>query len=183
MSNNNEFNLLTTRETRELCSTPYHCPSNMTDDEVKQSIVQDILSFTMNEIRTGVKFDLTMDELLKFTSNRGNLKGRIKRLFLSDDVQGLLDKETLSFWPPANVSGIRIRNDKAVLSAAMDLCGVWWDGYIPENRSDILVVNKEALTEAINEIGGINNLAKSLGMDLQCSIPSKTQSIKDQTFS
>ena len=65
----------------------------------------------------------------------------------------------------------------------MDFCGVWWDGYIPENRSDILVVNKEALTEAINEIGGINNLAKSLGMDLQYSIPSKTQSIKDQTFS
>ena len=65
----------------------------------------------------------------------------------------------------------------------MDFCGVWWDDYIPENRSDILVVNKEALTEAINEIGGINNLAKSLAMDLQCSIPSKAHSIKDQTFS
>lgn len=56
----------------------------------------------------------------------------------------------------------------------------------PTAASDGFVLlnwNKEALTEAINEIGGINNLAKSLGMDLQCSIPSKTQSIKDQTFS
>lgn len=51
------------------------------------------------------------------------------------------------------------------------------DGFV------LLNWNKEALTEAINEIGGINNLAKSLAMDLQYSIPSKTLSIKDQTFS
>lgn len=106
--------------------------SNMTDLEVLESIVGDIVGATMWEIQTEKTLNFDRVELLKFVPQEQHL--RILTILNEDSfVRNLLADE---------VNG-QLRIDKDKLQQAMDFSGVWYDGY--EMAEDAIVVDREAI--------------------------------------
>ena len=54
------------------------------------------------------------------------------------------------------------KKDKISLKKAMDIAGVWYDGFLPEDTTGIISVDREKISEVINTYGGIDNFTKAL---------------------
>lgn len=157
---NEQFNnLISVKYTRELMTDgDVWSPSNMTDDELRQAIVQDILAFTMTEIETTEKFNLTERELVKFVIPLQ--RRRILDMLKHPEIVGLINYSN---------GHLRIRDDENIRQAAMDFCGVWYDGYTPTDPTGVITINTSAVVQAVEEHGGIDNLAAALAMEIECS--------------
>jgi hypothetical protein len=164
-------NLQTISETRELVNTSVFCTTNMDDRQLREAIVQDVLAFTMLNVETKQSFNLDGQELMRFMRIQSE-RLRVARAFKHPEISGLVKvSNPLYAWvdSPESRSNTRIwmSTDRSVLQAAMDYCGVWYDGYMPTDMSGVIVVNTEALETAVEKHGGIDNLATALAMDLE----------------
>lgn len=137
-------------------------PVYMSDKEVRESIVEDLLCFTMWEIQTGQKLDVSFDELVRFTTD--DQKERIKRE---------IDHEDIRYFVICDGNQLRIKNDKTVLQAAMDYCGCWYSGFEMPSEG-VGSIDREALNDLIEQHGSLENLAGSMMMEMSCTtMPSK----------
>lgn len=127
---------------------------NMSDDELRQSIVDDVLAVTIWEKQMDQKVDFTVDTLCRFLSVEQ--KTRVQEVMKHPFIWGLFN--------PDLKDNIRILDDKAVLQAAMNYCGVWFTGY--DTPDGIIRIDRHALQEAMDNNGGIDNLVNGLVMDL-----------------
>lgn len=59
---------------------------------------------------------------------------------------------------------IRILDTQEMLQKAMDYCEVWFTGY--DSPKGTITVDRCALEDAIEDSGGVENLAMALGMEL-----------------
>jgi hypothetical protein len=127
------------------------------DEEIRESVVQDILMMTMWEVKFQKSMCFKLDDLVMFVSNHN--RPRVLEALDHPDVVIFLDsvKKTQD--------QLRIRPERVVKQAAMDYCGVYYSGYdIPP---DAIMVNREVLEDLVEETGGVEPLAKSLAMDLE----------------
>ena len=128
---------------------------NMTDLELRQSIVDDVLSITMWEKQTEQQVVFDVNTLCRLLTHEQRV--RVKEAIQHPDIAKFFsaDKE------------IRILETQEILQSAMAYCGVWFTGYDCPN--DIISLNREALEEAIETNGGIDNLVMGMAMDLNAT--------------
>ncbi len=132
-------------------------PVFMTDLEVRESIVDDILAATMWEIQTSNKLDFDFSNLTSFV--KLSTKERIHRQLHHPEIIGLI----------SIVDGqLRIKKDSVILQAAMDYCGCWYNGYVIPDES--IVINRIAVSNFSSE-KALSELVTSIAMDLQATQP------------
>lgn len=150
------------RYTRELMSDGLAwCTTNMSDEELRMAIIGDLVSYTMWEKEFNIQLPITFEELTRFV--------------LPEDVERIrqqLEHEEIKHLFVFDNNVYRMKDDRAVLQAAMDFTGIWYETYVPPEGSEgIVVTNREVLTEAVEKYGSVDNLAKALAMDLETYVP------------
>lgn len=128
---------------------------NMDDDELKESIIEDILTFTMWELQTSDKLSFTFSDLVCFLPE--DLHGIVKDALESDEVSRYLDMDT--------GDEIRIIKNRSILQEAMNYCGVWYSGFTVPDDVEIISVVKGS------EKPNPELLAISLSMDQEANAP------------
>jgi len=132
----------------------------MTDDDLKEAIVEDVLGITMWEIQTGNKLVFNFEEMTRFLLWNEQHE-RVAAILKTEQVQRFVEQIEGEY---------RIRNSQEVRQAAMDYCGVWYCDY--KMGDDVIVTNSDTrdnIAAAIEKAGSIENLAISLSMDLEAS--------------
>lgn len=139
---------------------------NMTDKELCEAIIDDVLSVTMWEKELGKKMHFGITQLLRFIPKCK--QKRVKKALKHDDISGLIQIDRIYRGNTLTGSEIRIKDHPVILKAAMDYCGVWYgDEEIPEGE---LVIDCGALARKVHELGGIENTVESLTMDMVANI-------------
>lgn len=155
----------------------------MTEQEVLESIVDDILNVTMLEKTTGKKCFFGFSKLTRFLDSEW--RNKIKVLLNHDSISGLIccTPATIEHFSASinellleNIlkkgshKQIRIKDDRAILQAAMDFCGCWYEGFPPPEGVKLLQFNTEKINSEIHKFGSIENLSQSLAMDITARI-------------
>lgn len=140
----------------------------MSEEELRQAIVQDVLGVTMWEKHFGQKLHFGRTQLLRFVEQKHFWL--ILNAMQHEEIVHLLDVRNT-----AEEHEVRIRDDRTILQAAMDYCGIWYTGF--EMPPDAIVRADDADERVIEEYGSLENLAMSMAMDLQTV---GTASIKTQ---
>ncbi len=133
--------------------------NNMSDAELRQSIVDDILMVTMMEKEEKTTINFGQHELFRWI--KPTQHGWVYSQMGHPEISGLIERKN---------GQIRIKNVKEVLQAAMDYCGHWWEGFNIPNEPGIITMNHEKVDEMIADAGSfdqfINNLAHTLQADM-----------------
>ena len=154
-----DFNvLLNTDVAWEVVDNEIYSVANMSGREIRESIIQDALMVTMWEKHFNKKAHYELKELYRNIKNL-RLKSRVCIQLTNPEIIQMLDL--------SNGNSVRIKNDPAILQAAMDYCGVYYTGF--EMSKECIVVNQENLQHAVDAAGGIGELAQSVLMDLNAN--------------
>lgn len=105
--------------------TPYNSIRHMSDEELRQAIVEDLLNVTYWE-NQGKVMTFTPGHLTRHVPAR--MHARVHAGFLNPFVQSLLDNR--------DDGQVRIHTDH--LQDAMDFCGVWHEGFLPLTDSAVI---------------------------------------------
>lgn len=137
---------------------------NMTDRELCESIVEDVLAVTMWEIQKNEQVYFSSNTLVRnLESHRA--KAKVLNQIGNPEISKIFD--ILAGYR------IRIKNDPAILQAAMDYCGVWYSGYnMPAGT--IIHADDNVMDEKIAQYGSLENLAKAMSMELDITVPITT---------
>lgn len=148
----------------ELVDNNVFTVKNMNEKELKESIIQDLLSVTMWEIKTKEDVHFSLSTLCRKVPRE--YVNKIKQLIKAADICDMIhirDKR------------IRIYNSQKNLQAAMNYCGVWFEGYAPPKGTKVIDTGK--VRDAVNELGSVDALATSLSMDIKATITQSTKTI------
>lgn len=149
---------------RELMDDGCWSSVNMEDDVLRTSIISDLLAFVFWEKEYKEPLNITFSELTRFV-DRADLD-RIQKQLDHDEIKHLIDV----------TEGVyRLKEDRQILQAAMDYCGVWYSDYDAPSDFGVVSVNHVAIDEAVQQHGSIENLAISLAMELTSGVPFNTQ--------
>lgn len=136
--------------------------NNMSDKELRESIVDDILMVTMMEKEEKTPINFGQHELFRWI--KPTQHGWVYSQMGHPEIAGLIEHKN---------GQIRIKDVQEVLQAAMDYCGHWWDGFTIPNEPGIITMNHEKVDEMIQDAGGfdqfIDNLAHTLQADMMDS--------------
>ena len=139
---------------------------NMNEQELIESIIDDVLDVTMWEIQTGKKLDVTVEKLLRFTNE--DMKSKIRELIENNPYVG-------SF---VGVFGTQVRIHGQNITAAMEACGAYYDyhGMMDDIKEQLAnaeetVENKLTQAAALEQYGSLENMAKALSMELEQNVP------------
>jgi hypothetical protein len=135
-------------------------PKHMTDEELAQSFIDDVLGVTIWEIQTGNTLSFDKAELLRYVSE--DQHDRIWQMINHDNVVGLIE---------FNGAQIRIRNNKNILQAAMDYCGAYYNGFMLEDGVIMISAN---VKDSIQTEEELNAFATALAMELSGHPSNKT---------
>ena len=136
-------------EARQLVNGEFFNINNMSNDELMQAIIDDVLAVTIWEIQTGLTLYFDMSELTRFLTLSQKL--RLTSLLKNDEVKKYLEYKGAQ---------IRIKTDPYTLKSAMEYVGVSYNNYaLP---GPVIQVNREAFKSF-----DFNDLAKSIAMDLE----------------
>lgn len=131
--------------------------TDYTDEEVRHSIVQDVLAVTFWEKQVGGKLNFDWSELVRFIGAASLV--RVEEAYKHPDVQVHLQ---------VTDGQIRLKEGRVLEQAAMDYCGVWYDGF--DMPDDVFRVNRDALSDAVGRHSSIEKLADALMMDMQSTV-------------
>lgn len=132
---------------------------NMTNEELQQSIVEDILAVTFWEEQTGNKVKFGLDELLRF----------VEPVKLRERVVLTLKDPAVDVFMKGDLNNLRIKDNTSIRQVAMDKCGVWFSGY--EMAEGAMIINREEVQAAVDQHGGVENYAAAINMDIQSTHP------------
>lgn len=136
--------------------------NNMTDEELRCSIIDDVLAVTIWEKQTGEKVKYDISTLTRYLTDEQCV--RVMEAMKHESIVGLFD---------LTADHVRIVDSKEVLQAAMAYAEVWYTGY--DMPDGLYTVNREVLKNAVEINGGIDNLAQGLLMDMSATHePTKT---------
>lgn len=146
---------------------------NVSEEELRRFIVQDVLAVTMWEKHFGRPIHFGMSKLMRFLNR--DLYKRVWAAVRHEEIASLL-----KITRTDTGSEIRICDDRAILQAAMDYAGVWYSGYVmPE--TGVFRINRDALNLAAEAHGGFDNLASSIAMDVRAALAEVPVSLEDRT--
>lgn len=128
----------------------FYSVDNMSDKDLEESIIQDILGVTMfcKEFKMSGKF--TVGVLTRLLYNK-----QARR------VVDLLKRKRVKKFLVHTEDGYRIKDDKKTLQAAMDMCGVWYDGF--EMPEDVI---RRVLSEGVPTDEELEEMAATIGKEL-----------------
>lgn len=148
---------------------------NMDEHELRQAIVQDILSVNMWEKHYGQTVHFGLSKLMRFIPRQ-----QFKRVWAAlkhEEIYPLLEIKRTD-----TDSEIRIRDERAILQSAMDYCGVWYSGYeMPKNG--VLVLNPDSFERIEAAYGNLENLAASIAMDVRAELANSPTGYENRTIS
>lgn len=107
---------LESKDAWSLCMGEIFSVANMTDDEIKASIVEDILSVTFWEKDFQSTLHFGTSELVRFLDE--TCREKVYKLITDPEISGLIE---------CRDGGLRIKNHPEILKAAMDYCGSYYD--------------------------------------------------------
>lgn len=111
---------------RTIAHTNYYSIDYMSDQELREAIVEELLNVTMMERKHNFQLDFGYNQLFKFVM-RHHYK-RIKAAMQHDEISELMDNKEIN-----GKIQLRIKNNPVILQAVMEYCGVFYDGFtIPE---------------------------------------------------
>jgi hypothetical protein len=134
---------------------------HMSDEELRQSIVEDILMVTMWEKEFSQKLHFGWTQFTRFVERRHHK--RINEQIRHDEICDLIVEAKSPYK-----TELRIRDDRNILQAAMDYCGCWYEGYSMPAEG-VLCINRDALEDAISDHGGYDQLIQAITMDVMAS--------------
>lgn len=128
---------------------------NMSDEELRQSIVEDVTSVTMWEKQAKQEAVFTVDTLCRFLTPEQ--RQRVEEAMKHETIASFFDFS----------KGIRIHDNKETLQAAMDYCLVWFHGY--DRPKGTISIDRNALGDAFDDAGGMENYATMLSMEINAT--------------
>jgi len=128
---------------------------NMTDEELRQSIVQDVLTVTMWEKQSEQTADFSLDTLCRFLND--DQRQKVEQAFSHPEISGLFNM--------SDKKQLRIRTESVILQAAMDYVGVWFTGF--EIPVGVTIIDTREIAE---RIGTLEAALSLISMDLECTV-------------
>ena len=154
------YKLLNNGIIRQLVDNHLFSIKNMSPKELLESIVEDILMVTMWEIQTGIKLHFGYTKLVEFLPR--SLHPLVYENLRNPEISGLIEITDSKF----RSKELRIKNDRAILQAAMDYAGVWYSGFEQPTEG---VISLSLLREKVQDMGGIDAASQSIAMDLMAN--------------
>lgn len=141
---------------------------NMSEREVKESILEDLLSvWDYEKSNPDNKLSFKLSDLIR------HVTGKEMRDFIKEAVAYDLEISQLIEISPES---IRIKNQREVLQAAMEYCGVWFDGFEPEDDSVKLIQASESLKNLANEQKEVREaVVKSMLFDVTTALTANVE--------
>jgi len=98
--------------------------NNMSDQELRESIIHDILLITMLEKIEKITIPFDQQRLLKWVKKHQHV--RVKEQMTCNEIVDLIDRTNKQ---------LRIKGDRKSLQTAMNYCGHWYENFtIPTER-------------------------------------------------
>lgn len=133
----------------------------MTDMELQEAIINDILQVTMLEKETGKKCNFTEKTLVRFLFSEQ--KERVAKMLV--EVMGLINliETTPDNFPNFSVEmskrvierhsylQLRIKDNRVILQEAMNFAGCWYDGFNPPEGVQVLSLNMEKVNKEVEK--------------------------------
>jgi len=126
--------------------------------EIQESVVQDVLQCYLYNL-DDANIKMTQLELLRFVP----LSLRRKVVKAMNEV---IEMGFIHF--NQDFCLVPITNN---LQAAMDFCGVWFGNFEPPKGVKVIYGNPDNIEKAAQQAGSIENLSKTLYMDLNANVP------------
>lgn len=138
--------------------------NNMSDREIRESIIEDLLVVTVYEIREKTEVKYTQWSLVRWLPFYR--RNSILRMLDHCEIVNLIERSE---------GKIRIRNDRNILRAAMEYCSVYYEEWFKKEElpKDLIGLNSEAVKELIENNGSFGNMVKNLAMDLEANCSTK----------
>lgn len=134
-----------------LVHTSVFSVDNMSDKELRESIIEDLLFITMLEKEE--KIVLEFDQQKMFRWLKAVQHSRVYNQMLDPEISGLIERKD---------GQIRIKDQQEILQAAMDYCGHWWEGFKIPNEPGIFTMNHKVVEEQIEAAGGFDQFIDGL---------------------
>lgn len=126
--------------------------NNMSDQEVRESIIHDILMVTMIEKEEKTSIDFGQSQLFRWIKLTQH--GYVFSQMNNSEICGLIENKN---------GQLRIKDQIEILQAAMDYCGHWYNGFTPpEGMEGILCVDTEAFQAQVEEAGGFDQFCQNV---------------------
>lgn len=138
--------------------------NNMSDRELRESVVEDVLAVTMWSKTFAEPMDFKIETLMRFLVT-DNQKERVLTALNNDEIKGLFITD--------EQQQLRIRDHRDILQAAMDYCGNWYHGYVIPPNIDVLMSNPEMFGEALEQYGSFDNVVETMTMEFKANQHSK----------
>ena len=123
---------------------------NMNDRELRESIIDDLLTVTMMERVNNITMRFGYSQLFKLLL-RSQLK-RVTNAMKHDEINGLINRYSTSGYPE-----LRIHTRKEILQTAMEYCGAYYEGFsIPDG---VTVYSLSGIGQVMIEEMGVENTA------------------------
>lgn len=134
--------------------------NNMSDREIRESIIEDLLVVTVYEIREKTEVKYNQWSLVRWLP-----------FYRRNSILRMLDHCEIANFIERSEGKIRIRNDCNILRAAMEYCGVYYEEWFDKEDlpKDLIGLNSQAAEELIGAHGSFDNTVKSLAMDLEAN--------------
>jgi len=127
----------------------------MSDEELRQSIIDDVLLVTMIEKEEKVTIDFDQQQLFRWIKPLQHR--RVYEQLGHPEISGLIEQKN---------GQIRIKDQHEILQASMDYCGHWWDGFTIPNGPGIVTLNHEVFEEKVNAAGGFDQFVESIAHEV-----------------
>lgn len=138
--------------------------NNMSDREIRESIIEDLLVVTVYEIREKTEVKYTQWSLVRWLP-----------FYRRNSILRMLDHCEIANLIERSEGKIRIRNDRNILRAAMEYCGVYYSEWFDKEElpKDLIGLNNQVVKELIEKNGSFDNVVKSFTMDLKANCSTK----------
>lgn len=164
-----DFNaMLADEDVWQITDGEFFSVKNMSDVELGESIVNDVLIATFYE-KEGNVVNFTPEILVRFL--RGPVRQKVLEKLQSNDLARYFDTTN---------GQLRIKNDRNILQAAQDYAGViYGDFEFTDKTQPYIEIDRSAVSAAAGAAGSFENLVASLSMDLQATVLPLKKLIKE----
>lgn len=143
--------------------------NNMSNREVRESIIHDILMVTMIEKEKNVTLNFGQSQLLRWI--KPTQHNYVLTQMNNEEIAGLIENKN---------GQLRIKYRREILQAAMDYCGYWYDGFEPpEDEKGIFHIRSKDFQLQSEDTDWFNQFYKNVLdkitaelMDLKATAPS-----------
>lgn len=150
---------LNCEETFQLTHGDFFSINNMSDKELREAILNDLILITMWEKQHNQKLHFGFTKMFRFLPR--DLHDRVRKQMKHDEICELIQITHLKHG-----TEIRIKDNHQILQAAMDYSGVWFDGFEMPDDIPIICVDHQK----IEKMGGHEVVVETLTTKIMASI-------------